>query len=286
MPVFCLPTKENPPTAGMTKEGEVNEMRTCKICGKLVTAGMTDGSGELFLHEAPCFEQYMDKTYGKHCWTKIGGKATDGFGGYYIVKDDNEPAGFRGTGIYYTEWEDDDGQKASAANQLENNPYFQKMKSTGEAWEKGRVERMLEKREIVKQYGRDSDELKKWYERENGLQFPFSEGQSRAYRGWFLSVQKQSSELEYEDLPWDKDVPAFLDAIRAAGFTSFVVTDQSTALMRILHAFFALGCTMTGLCHVTRREDRWGAEEPYQVDGIRVELDSARDEQGDYDYEH
>lgn len=53
---------------------------------------------------------------------------------------------------------------------------------------------------------------------------------------------------------------------------TFVYTNQSTAVMENLHKFAAAGCTMQGLCTITRRERRWGKEEPYEVIGIRFEI--------------
>ena len=61
-------------------------------------------------------------------------------------------------------------------------------------------------------------------------------------------------------------------ALRDAGIETFVYTNQSTAVMENLHAFAAQGCTMTGLCTITRQETRWGDEEPTEVMGIRFHV--------------
>ena len=82
-------------------------MRRCEICGKKVTSGMTDEYGNFYTHDGQCFEKYMDKEYGKHCWMPLGFNEEDEYGGYYIVKAD-VPGGFDGTGIFYTDWEEDD----------------------------------------------------------------------------------------------------------------------------------------------------------------------------------
>ena len=42
--------------------------------------------------------------------------------------------------------------------------------------------------------------------------------------------------------------------------------------MENLHAFAAEGCRLEGLCTITRRETRWGDEEPTEVQGIRFSL--------------
>ena len=72
-----------------------------------------------------------------------------------------------------------------------------------------------------------------------------------------------------DDFLWEKEVRDFVEALRSAGLETFVYTNQSTAVMENLHAFAAEGCTMMGLCTITRQETRWGEEEPYEVQGIR-----------------
>ena len=42
--------------------------------------------------------------------------------------------------------------------------------------------------------------------------------------------------------------------------------------MENLHQLVAAGCTMQGLCTITRQETRWGDEEPTEVQGIRFTL--------------
>lgn len=75
--------------------------RKCAVCGEQVNAGMTDG--DYYIHEE-CFEQYMDDLYGKHNWMQVN---DDGCDGYYIVREDNVVGGVIGTGLYYTEWEEE-----------------------------------------------------------------------------------------------------------------------------------------------------------------------------------
>ena len=77
--------------------------RTCDVCGKPLTAGMTDGGG--FFYCCPeCFPKYMDDTFGKDDWKATEDDDDDGCGGYYVVKADD--GRWEGTGIFYTEWED------------------------------------------------------------------------------------------------------------------------------------------------------------------------------------
>ena len=72
--------------------------------------------------------------------------------------------------------------------------------------------------------------------------------------------------------PTTDNAMKFLRESKAAGIKTFVYTNQSTAVMENLHQFAAAGCKMEGLCTITRQEDRWGEEEPYEVMGIRFSL--------------
>ena len=81
--------------------------RICEICGKPLDAGMTDEVGSFYCHEGKCFTKYMNRTYGKHRWMALGGGEEDEFGGYYITTAD-VVGGYQGTGIFYTEWEEDE----------------------------------------------------------------------------------------------------------------------------------------------------------------------------------
>ena len=78
-------------------------IRCCATCGKPVNEGMTDDYGTFYAHEGKCFEEYMNNTYGKHNWMALGNEEDDGCGGFYIHSAD-VVGGFEGTGIYYTEW--------------------------------------------------------------------------------------------------------------------------------------------------------------------------------------
>ena len=153
-----------------------------------------------------------------------------------------------------------------------NNTYFENLKRIGHDWEAARVERKARKQQIIDTLGWDSDELKAWYEEDAAAKFPFESGVSKAYWAWAQSLSRKEDELEMDDFLWDKEVADFIEALRSAGIETFVYTNQSTAVMENLHAFAEQGCTMTGLCTITRQESRWGDEEPYEVQGIRFSL--------------
>lgn len=153
-----------------------------------------------------------------------------------------------------------------------NNTYFENLKRLGHEYEAARVERQARKQQIIDTLGWESDELKAWYEEDAAAKFPFEQGACKAYRAWASSISRKEDELEMDDFLWDKEVADFIDTLRQAGITSFVYTNQSTAVMENLHAFAAQGCTMMGLCTITRQETRWGDEEPTEIMGIRFSL--------------
>ena len=149
---------------------------------------------------------------------------------------------------------------------MKNNAYFQAMNQTGAEFGKARAQREAEKDAILK--AEDWAALEAWHERKKGIKYPFTAGQDKAFCAWLSSVRDESSTFEVQDLPWDKDTHDFVETIRAAGITEFAVTDQSTAMMRLLHLLVAEGCTMQGLCKVTRSEARWGEEGTAEYPGI------------------
>ena len=114
-----------------------------------------------------------------------------------------------------------------------------------------------------------SEELKTWYAEEEQMAFPYSQGACKAYRAWKYST---TDEILFDDYVWDKEAHDFIDTFRKAGIETFVVTNQSTALMENLHWFAAEGCTMMGLCTITKKENRWGEETEEQIMGIRFKV--------------
>ena len=150
------------------------------------------------------------------------------------------------------------------------NGFFTEMEAAAEGFEAARAARNAEKEGLRK--AGDWDGIEAWNEREKQFPFPYTDGEIKAYRAWNQSRQHGSSVLEAADLPWEKDIADFVRTLREAGTETFAVTDQSTALMRSLHALAAEGCTVEGLCTVTRMENRYGSLERYGVQGISIRL--------------
>lgn len=78
------------------------ETRICMVCGKPMVDGMTD-CHEFYAHES-CFEKAMDETFPD------GWRESDGMGrlgGYYESFHPLDGT-WRDTGIFYTEWEEEE----------------------------------------------------------------------------------------------------------------------------------------------------------------------------------
>ena len=152
------------------------------------------------------------------------------------------------------------------------NTFFEELKRLGHEYEEARVERKNRKQRIIDTYGWESEELKAWYEEDAAAKFPFPQGACKAYRAWAQSLSRKEDEVEMDDFLFESEVADFIEALRFAGIDSFVYTNQSTSVMQNLHAFSAEGCTMDGLCTITRHETRWGDEEPTEIMGIRFTI--------------
>jgi len=129
-------------------------------------------------------------------------------------------------------------------NTMNNNTYFQTMSKTFTKYEKARAAQ------------------------EPGLEYPFTDGQTKAYRAWVSSTRNESSLFEVQDLPWPREIRDFVETLRAAGVTEFAVTDCSTGLMEGLHLLAFEGCAMEGLCRVSRKEILYGKEGFFKHQGI------------------
>ena len=134
------------------------------------------------------------------------------------------------------------------------NGYFQMMNDIGVGYENARVERLRRKEALTREENWEG--LRLWEKREKkNFPFPFSKGQTAAYRAWKTSQLHRTSHFEVSELPWDTEAHDFIQTLREAGVTEFAITDRSTALMELLHLFAdEEGCRMVGLCKVERTD--------------------------------
>ena len=92
----------------------------------------------------------------------------------------------------------------------------------------------------------------------------------KALYAWAFSIDNGENELEMNEFTWSRENHDFIETLRKAGIKTFVVTNSGTSLLENLHAYAAEGCTMTGLCTITRH-DRW-SDETTEVQGIRFKV--------------
>ena len=153
---------------------------------------------------------------------------------------------------------------------MKNNAYFEELDRIGRDWTKKHEAHKELKKQIIDTKGWDSEELKAWYaEEENDFQYPISTGACKAYRAWRYS---ETDEVIMDDFTWERERHDFIDTLRKAGIQTLVVTNQSTGLMEDLHGYAAEGCTMLGLCTITKKSNRWGEETEEQIMGIRFKV--------------
>ena len=104
----------------------------------------------------------------------------------------------------------------------------------------------------------------------------YTMGQRKAYWAWRNSFghgpELVSSEFECDDLPYDEEMQDFIQTLREAGVKTLAVTDGTSGLMCGIHILADLGCTMEGLCKVTRTDICFGEVETKEVQGIRFRL--------------
>jgi hypothetical protein len=153
------------------------------------------------------------------------------------------------------------------------NAYFAELDRIARDFEQRHEAHKKLKQQIIDTKGWDSEELKAWYaEEENDFQYPISQGACKAYRAFLGTLEHGEDEIEMNDFLWDREIDDFVEALRKAGFDSFIYTNQSTAVMENLYGFAKAGCTMTGLTTITRRERRFGEYRDEAILGIHFTL--------------
>lgn len=111
------------------------------------------------------------------------------------------------------------------------------------------------------------------YERKtNGQKSSYSLGARKALWNYNDSKRHNSSEYEVTDLPDENCMADFIETLRTAGITTFVVTAKNTALIEALHQMRRLGCTVYGLDTITRNDTEYRVMDDYEVEGIRITI--------------
>ena len=155
---------------------------------------------------------------------------------------------------------------------MEKNTYFEAMRDTAIAYNEAQAIREKERDAMIA--ADNWDGVKAFDKREKEeFPYPFTAGQNKALVLYDHSLRNGADAFDVDDLPWDHELEDFVRALREAGITAIVVTDQSTGLMDGIYGLTALGCTMNGLKTVTRADDhRFGSKEPERKNGIEFQL--------------
>ena len=74
--------------------------------------------------------------------------------------------------------------------------------------------------------------------------FPCSSGTAKAYN---MYEDSYPDVYVLKDFLWENEVEDFVKAVKEAGITQFVYTNQSTALMENIHQLAEYGITIAGL---------------------------------------
>ncbi len=149
--------------------------------------------------------------------------------------------------------------------------YFHRMYEESERYHLARAERMKEKEAL--EAADDWDAVHKWYEREEQFKSPFTSGQMKAYRAYRNSSEIECGDPEMSDSLWEREVKDFSDTLRAAGVTTFVLTNQSTGLMEDIHNLEAQGWRLVGTCRLVVCSHRFGIEGTEERLGLRFEIE-------------
>ena len=111
----------------------------------------------------------------------------------------------------------------------------------------------------------------KKFEAENP--YPFTRGRSDALRDCTWNMEKENEGFfEVRDLPDEKDLDDYLESLKEMEITTFLLTEESTALMRNLFELESHGCRITGLKTYKREDDFFGKKKELEVRGIEIEI--------------
>ena len=159
-----------------------------------------------------------------------------------------------------------------------NNAHFEELKRIRAEYTEKKRAHEEKKHEIIRTFGWESDELKAWYKEHDKMAYPIESGAAKAYRAFQYSLVNGNEEFEMEDFLWDREVEGFVDTLRKAGISTFIYTNQSTAVMENLHGFEEAGCRMEGLVKIKRTTKRFGTETTEEILGIRFIVPATTEE--------
>ena len=151
------------------------------------------------------------------------------------------------------------------------NTFFENMRNEGRTYEAAKELRKAEKKALMD--ADNWDAVKAWNEREEReFPFPFTGGAMKAFNAYENTNYKHANAFLVTDLPWERDIPDFVETLREAGITEIAIADQSTSLMESLHTLAANGCQMTGLTKVEIDGNGWTEPERITVNGITMTI--------------
>ena len=152
---------------------------------------------------------------------------------------------------------------------LKDNYCFNVMKRMGEMYEKMISAHESKKESIIETYGWDSPETHEWYKKYDEMKknFPFTNGQCKAYRAWCDSI-KWEDIIILNDFLWDEEMDDFIQTLKGSGIKEFVYVNTSTAVMDNIHGFIDGGYDFAGLYMISDK-DKYGND---WVKGIRFKM--------------
>ena len=149
--------------------------------------------------------------------------------------------------------------------------FFRQMYAESKRFQQEKDEREKEKEALIA--GGEWDKVQAWYDREEQFQNPYTRGQYKAYWAYRGSSKIETGDFEMNDFLWDTEVKDFSDTLKAAGITTFVLTNQSTALMENIHQLEGEGWKLQGICKLPVKEYHFSADRIVDRLGLRFEIE-------------
>jgi len=154
---------------------------------------------------------------------------------------------------------------------MKNSELFQKMMDWGRDHESRYEQHEAIKQETIDTYGWDSPEVSAWYAKAEELkkEDPFGPG---AWKAWRAVRWNEGDELEIDDSCWPKEYEGFVRTLREFGCKTFLVTNQSSGLMRDIFGYIDNGCRLVGPELIAKVENRYGTMATVNHEALRFEI--------------